>query len=249
MNSEMLNNRRPQQTYMENSLKRAYFFVLFILLVYFANKINFSALVGTNNQFFTLFQFFGPIAGGFLGLWGSISVLFAEALDMLITDKPFTLITTLRLFPMVFGALYFAMIAHRRGWSRTALCTIPLICIVLFMLHPVGRTVWYYSLFWLIPVIAAFIPSAWRGHLIWRSYGATFAVHAVGGAIWIYTVPMTAEQWIGLIPVVAYERFLFGLGIAGSYILCTTLLDVLLEKVEIHDAVQIEKRYALHSPR
>src|SRR3989344_1523354 len=128
MNSEMLNNRRPQQTYMENSLKRAYFFVLFILLVYFANKINFSALVGADNQFFTLFQFFGPIAGGFLGLWGSLSVLFAEVLDMFITHKSFTLITTLRLFPMVFGAFYFAMIARRHDWSRTTLYIMPFIC-------------------------------------------------------------------------------------------------------------------------
>ncbi|HLC20144.1 MAG TPA: hypothetical protein VJK72_04445 [Candidatus Nanoarchaeia archaeon] len=228
----------------KNVLKRLYFFVLFVVLVYFANKANFSALVGTDNQFFTLFQFFGPIAGGFLGLWGGVSVLSAELLDMLIVGKSFTLLSMLRLLPMVFGALYFALML-RRGLSRIALFVVPLVCIALFVSHPIGRTVWYFSLFWLIPVIAAVVPQHWKGQLFFRSYGATFAAHAVGGAIWIYSVPMAAEQWIALIPIVAYERFLFGLGIAFSYVAFTTVLDYLLAKADVRDAVLIEKKYAL----
>ena len=56
----MFKNMSYLSTFMDkNVLKRLYFFLLFVILVYFANKVNFSALVGTDNQFFTLFQFFG----------------------------------------------------------------------------------------------------------------------------------------------------------------------------------------------
>ena len=49
------------------STKRIVFLLVFMAMVFIGNKINFSAVVGANNQYFTLFQFFGPIAGSFLG--------------------------------------------------------------------------------------------------------------------------------------------------------------------------------------
>ncbi|MBI2653173.1 hypothetical protein HYX00_06920, partial [Candidatus Woesearchaeota archaeon] len=49
-------------------------------------------LVGAKNQFFTLFQFFGPVAGAFLGpVVGVLSVLIAEVANYLIAGKAFTL--------------------------------------------------------------------------------------------------------------------------------------------------------------
>ena len=55
---------------------------------------------------------------------------------------------------------------------------------------------------------------------------------------------MTAGQWVGLIPVVAYERILFALGITGAYILFNTLLDKLDSRLT-SDAVHIDKKYVL----
>ena len=58
--------------------KRILFIALFTALVYLGSQVNFSALIGADNQFFTLFQFFGPIAGSFLGpIYGTLTVLFA----------------------------------------------------------------------------------------------------------------------------------------------------------------------------
>lgn len=229
--------------------KRIIFVLIFFGLVLIGKNINFSPLTGAENQFFTLFQFFGPIAGAFLGtVWGVVVVFFSQVADILILGKSQSLITVLRLLPMLFAVYYFSTFSRARRTQKLLQIIVPLICIALFVLHPVGRAVWFFSLYWLIPVLAAVIPRKWPGQLFFRSYGATFMAHAVGGALWIYSVPMTAGQWIGLLPVVAYERFLFGLGIAGSYILFTTVLEYLTEKLKINVPAQIvavEKKYSL----
>src|SRR3989344_36007 len=90
------------------SKKRIIFLLLFVIMVFIGNRINFSALIGAENQFFTLFQFFGPIAGSFLGpFFGIISVLGAELVDFLLAGKIFTLVNVIRLTPMLFAAYYF----------------------------------------------------------------------------------------------------------------------------------------------
>jgi hypothetical protein len=239
-------NNLLSQCVMDNAwYKRVLFVFLFVLFVFIGKRINFSALVGADNQFFTLFQFFGPIAGGFLGLFGVVAVLFAQIIDMLVVGKAFTLVNVVRLAPMLFGALFFGLVWKKRELNRFVLVSVPVICIVLFVMHPVGGTVWYFSLYWLIPVIVALLPNKVPGKLLWRSYGATFMAHAVGGAIWVWTVPMAAEQWIALIPIVAFERFLFGLGIAGSYVLVNSVLDYAVEKFSLDNVLNVDKQYVL----
>ncbi len=228
--------------------KRIYFILLFFVLVYFANKVNFSALVGAENQFFTLFQFFGPTAGAFLGpIFGIAAVFFSQIADFVIKGKEWQLISVLRFLPMLFAVYYFS-----RGEikSKITKVIIPLACIGLFVLHPIGRQAWIFSLYWFIPVLAVIVPQKWPGQLFFRSFGATFTAHAIGGAIWIYTVPMTAGQWFGLIPVVAYERFLFGIGIAASYVVFNTVLDYVITKFKFSipsSTLFLDKRYALLS--
>ena len=213
------------------------FAALFVALVFVSTKINFSPLVGAENQFLTVFQFFGPIAGGILGgLFGAAIVLAAVTTNFVINlftgAAEFELVTVLRLLPMVFAAYYFGT------KKKNLLVIVPMIAIALFVLHPVGRQVWYFSLFWTIPIIAKFFPQ----RLFLRSLGATFAAHAVGGAIWVWSVPMTPELWIALIPVVIIERLLFASGIAVSFVTATTLLHKVESKVPF---ISIDKRYLL----
>src|SRR3990172_1095426 len=108
--------------------KKLLFILLFILVGSIALQIPFTQVVGSKANF-TLFDFFAPFSGGFLGSGiGIISVF-----------------------------------------------------IIMFInLHPIGRTVWFYSIYWLIPLIV------WpfrNNFLLARSLGATFTIHAVGGAI------------------------------------------------------------------
>ena len=205
--------------------KRWVFLLLFMGLVFVGRKINFSPLVGADNQFFTLFQFFGPIAGSFLGpLFGGIAVLGAELVDFFAVGKALSLVNLARLAPMIFAAYYFGT-RKKESWN----VVIPILAMAVFILHPVGREVWFFTLFWLIPVVVKVLPAKYSGNLALKSLGATFAAHSVGGALWIWTVPMTAGQWIALIPIVAYERLLFAGGIAISFIVVNAVLDKVVE--------------------
>tara|TARA_Y100000310_G_C20538308_1_gene741985 strand:- start:330 stop:1043 length:714 start_codon:yes stop_codon:yes gene_type:complete len=223
------------------TIKRVIFLLLFFVLVLVGKKINFSAVVGADSQFFTLFQFFGPIAGSFLGpLFGGVAVLFSQLADYLIVGKEWSIVNLARLLPMLFAVYYFG--SKKKIWGAV----IPIICMLLFVIHPVGQQVWFFSLYWLIPVLGKLLPKKFPGQLFLKSYGATFTAHAVGGALWIYTVPSTPGMWLSLIPVVAVERFWFGLGIAGSYVVFNTTLDYVVEKWKVPAKIlMVERRYSL----
>ena len=223
--------------------KRIIFIGIFTLLVLIGKQVNFSPLVGADNQFFTLFQFFGPVAGAFLGpLFGVIAVAFAQLIDFFIVGKEATLINILRLSPMLFAAYYFG------SKKKNLNIIVPLIAIGMFILHPVGREVWFFSLFWTIPIVAKLLPEKYSNGIIARSLGATFTAHAVGGAFWVWTIPMTAGQWVALIPVVIYERLLFAAGIGISYVAFNALMDKALDKFKIKvpaDILMINKKFTV----
>lgn len=218
--------------------KRIFFILLFVILAFIGDRINFSALVGAEKQYFTFFQFFGPITGAFLGpIFGAITVLFTEILNYIVLGKTFDVINIIRLFPMIFAAIYFAVASktftEKINASKALSVIVPLTAITVFILHPIGREVWFFSLYWLIPIIALFFAK----NLFIRSLGTTFTAHAVGSALWIYTVPMTAQQWLALIPIVAFERTMFALGIALSFIVTTNVLariDVIAKASELN---------------
>lgn len=221
--------------------KRIIFLLAFLVLVLIGKNINFSAVVGAENQFFTLYQFFGPTAGAILGpVFGVIAVALAQIADFLIMGKEFGLINILRLTPMLFAAFYF-------GYKKRYLgAIVPVICMGLFIAHPVGREAWFYSMYWLIPILGAVLPRKVPGRLFFQSFGATFTAHAVGSTSWLYSVPMEAGAWVGLIPVVAWERFLFGLGIVGSYLVFNTALDYLDTKLKLNLPTKVlflDKKY------
>jgi hypothetical protein len=85
---------------------------------------------------------------------------------------------------------------------------LPLLCMILFYLSPVGEKAWPYSLYWCIPVALYLLSFSYAPLLIQRALLSTFVAHAIGSVIWVYCVPMSSEQWLALIPVVATERLL-----------------------------------------
>ncbi len=215
------------------------FLLVFSILVFVGDRINFSKVIGGDNQYFTLFQFFGPVAGSFLGpVVGVLSVLISELASYLMLGKAFTLINVLRLAPMLFAAWYF-------GTKKGKLSVlVPVAAIILFVAHPIGRQAWFYSMFWTIPLIIKILPKKYSERVFLKSLGATFTAHAIGGIIWLYLIPMSPQQWIALIPVVIYERFLFAIGITVSFILLNSLLDRLDSKTK-SEYVNVDKRYVL----
>lgn len=210
---------------MSKTQKKLFFLALFTLIGFGALQIPFNKLAGSNVSF-TLFDFFAPIAGAFLGpIFGVASVLIVEVVNMFVKHTAWTTGPIIRLFPILFATFYFAVMGKKQTSGRWILMVAPL-SMLAFILHPIGRTVSYYSLFWLIPLIAY----RFRNNLYMRSLGATFTAHAVGGALWIWAFNLPAKVWVGLIPVVIEERLLFAAGIAASYLVLKHTLNYLASK-------------------
>lgn len=214
--------------------KNLLFIAVFVILGFIALQIPVAQLVGSKVKF-TVYDAFAPVAGSFIGsMPGVIAVFLIQFLNFLaggaqIEDAG----TIIRFFPMLFAVLYFAR-------KRSLNLIIPLLAIVAFVAHPIGRTVWYFALFWTIPIAAHFIRDRF---LIARALGATFTAHAVGGALWIWTFALPAAVWQSLIPVVIAERFLFALGIAASFILVNNLLGLLEKKHLLNLNFHLDRKY------
>lgn len=211
------------------------FLALFTLVGFVALQIPFNKLAGSNVSF-TLFDFFAPMAGAFLGpIYGIASVFSVMVTNNLIKDIPWTLGAVIRLFPTLFAVYYFAVISKKS--TGKWILTVPVIAIIAFLAHPIGKTVWYYPLmFWLIPLVAY----KFKKNLFFKSLGATFTAHAVGGAAWIWAFNLPASVWNSLIPVVIAERLLFATGIAASFMLVKHALAFLsskhvLPKIEVSE--------------
>ncbi|MDP3973917.1 MAG: hypothetical protein Q8P92_03730 [Candidatus Daviesbacteria bacterium] len=209
---------------MSSLQKKLIFLALFSFLSFAALQIPFNKLAGSNVSF-TLFDFFAPITGAFLGpVFGIISVFSVLLANNLINNVPWTTGTIIRLFPTLFAVYYFAVIS-KKGSGRWIL-GVPVLAIIAFLAHPNGGQVSYYTLFWIIPLIAY----KFRSNLYMRSLGATFTAHAVGGATWIWAFNLPASVWNSLIPVVISERLLFATGITASFILTKKALTYLAHR-------------------
>ena len=220
------------------SAKGLAFLMLFTLAVLVANQANFSPILGgATNKSFTLFQFMGPVAGGFLGAGvGALSVLLAEVVSFAWLGTPINFLNIALLAPMLFATAYFA--AYSRG--KAAGAAISLVCMVAFIAHPIGGAAWIYSLYWLIPAIALALPE----HLFLRSLGSTFTAHSIGSVIWLYAFPSTPAFWLALIPVVAFERLMFASGISISYVALNALFSR-VEAIAKSGLVAVDRRYAI----
>ena len=220
---------------MEKLRKKLVYLLVFSALALTAYKINFSTLIGVENQSFTFFQFLGPVGAQiFSPLLGVLGVVLVQAANFFLAGKALEPMTVIRFLPMMFAALYF-------GTKRKEIVLLPLAAIALFVLHPEGSQAWFFSLYWLIPV-AAFL--FFKDNLFANSLGATFTAHAIGSVAFLYAFNIPAATWLALIPVVAFERGLFALGIAGSTVALNTALDKLSHLVDLK-ALNVEPRYVL----
>ena len=216
------------------------FVVIFALVGFIALQIPVAQLEGSKVKF-TVYDAFAPIAGAFIGsIPGVIAVFLMQFFNFLtrgahIEDAG----TIIRFFPTLFAVLYFA----KKGKFNLI---VPIIAIIAFVVHPIGRTVWYFALFWVIPIVAYFFREKF---LLARALDSTFTAHAVGGALWIWTFSLPAPVWISLIPVVIAERFLLTLGIVGSFLLVNNLLCFAEKKHIVNLGFLINRKYLIYSLR
>lgn len=196
--------------------QKIYFILIFSVLSLLAFQVPISHIIGSSKQF-TLFEFFAPIGGMFLGpIFGGISAFVVRFLNVIIQKQQLNWFVVFQFLPAVLGAVYFGL------KTKKSAIIFP-VCIVLFLLNPIGRQAWLYSAIWLIPFVATF----YKKNLFLNSLGATFTAHAVGSTIYLYAFGLTPGIWLGLIPVVFLERGFFTVGIFVSYFVMNTVLDKL----------------------
>ncbi len=220
--------------------KNFLFIATFVVLGLIALQVPVTEIVGSRAKF-TVYDAFAPLAGSFIGsLPGMMAVFLVQLVNFLVHGANIEDVgTVIRFFPTLFAVLYFA---KKRGVN----VVIPILAVAAFIAHPIGRTVWYFSLFWIIPVAAHFIRDRF---LFARALGATFTAHAVGGALWIWAFALPAPVWQSLIPVVMVERLLFALGICGSFVLVNNVLGFLEKKRVITLAFYLDPKYLIPALR
>lgn len=218
--------------------KNIFFVTIFAVLGLIALQVPVTQIVGSKVKF-TLFDFFGPVASGFIGSGpGMIAVFLMQLANFLLHGaKVVDAGTIIRFFPMLFAVLYF-------GRKSRLILLAPLVAIIAFNLHPQGRAAWYFSLYWLIPFIGYF----WRDRfLLARALGTTFTAHAVGSVLWLYVFNLPTAVWQSLIPVVAMERLLFAMGMVAVYLVLNNILNWLMERRIVKMEFLIEKKYVFRS--
>ncbi|XOU94950.1 MAG: hypothetical protein ACNFW9_02670 [Candidatus Kerfeldbacteria bacterium] len=203
--------------------KKILYLFLFVVIGFVLINIPFTNIIGSGQKF-SVFDFFAPTIGMFLAsAWGAISVIVVKLISALVNGQSLDTATIIRFFPLALAALYFGARKY-----KFIVATIPLICMALFIMHPEGRGAWYYSLYWLIPIVAVFNKKS----LIMNSLGATFTAHAIGSVAFLFAFNLPSAVWIGLIPIVFLERMLFTGGIAVSYVVMNTAVDKLAKFLE-----------------
>jgi len=215
--------------------RKTAFILIFAALGLLLLQVNFSHILGTDNKSFTFFQFIGPIGGAILGpLGGVLAVLGVGISAFLLNGGELGIPLIVSLCTMSAAAIYFG---SGRG---SPVLAIPIAAMLLFWLHPSGAASWFYALYWLIPIGASLL----RENVLARSLGATFTAHAIGSVAYLYAFNLPSELFVTLIPVVAYERLLFALGIAASYYVVTSVLSRFSSRVDL-SFLNIERKYAL----
>ncbi len=217
----MANNFDYNFYLMLSEKNQKYLFILaFVILGIALMQIPFTALVGAKARF-TMFDFFGPIVGGFLGsVTGLVTVLTMQLANWAWHGFAVDSATIIRFFPMLAAVLYFSK-------KSKFILAIPVVAMLAFWIHPEGRQAWPFALYWLIPIAA----DLWRDKLVFaRALGATFTAHAVGGALWIWAFNMKAAIWMSLIPVVWKERGLMALGMTLAFTLFNVVFSFSVKK-------------------
>jgi hypothetical protein len=217
--------------------EKAAFYILFILIGLVTMNVPFSEIIGATDLRFSLFDFFGPIAGAFIGLWGLAIVAIMQLANWGMSGFSIEITTLIRLVPVLFAVLYFM-----KGTKKWALVA-PAVAMIAFWAHPEGRAAWYYALYWTIPFIAYLFADKW---LIARAIGATFTQHSVGGALWIWATGMKSTIWLSLIPIVWKERLLMSVGIMLTFMATNYALSIIREKTNWKlSFAYIDKDYAI----
>ena len=203
---------------------RIIFSIFCAFLFLWLSQIKFAPILGTKMHF-SLAVFIGPTLAKILGIsLGTLTIVLTHIFGIAFKIYQLKNISDFfTFFPIIFGGIYFARVFKK----DKKIVFLPLLCILLFILHPIGRSVWFYSLFWLIPLILTFFPLP-KFSLFSRALASAFVDHAVGSVIYLYLLSIPAHFWIQAIPHTILERLFIASGISLCYLFEKEILKALV---------------------
>lgn len=188
--------------------------VVWLIIIKLISFLKISFIIGSQLAHFSAVSIATPLVGllsGITGCW----VLLAIRMVIGLLYNPVGSLHVLAFYVPGFCASLYLVSEH-----ISIRLIVPIVCMVLFIAHPVGFGAFAYALYWLIPILLYFVR---KKSFFLQALGSTFVAHAVGSVIWLYTVPMSSLLWLGLIPIVIVERLLFASGIAVTYLVFCNL--------------------------
>jgi hypothetical protein len=183
---------------------------IFSVVLLLAHLAKFNIIWGSCRAFFSASQIVGPLAGLYGGF---VSIALLYFVKDLIKGLFFG---SSLLSPLSFHIPTFFSGAYWASNSFIVRFFVPAFCIILFLIHPVGSQAWFYTLYWLIPLVIYMMP---RKMVFFDALASTFIAHAVGSVIWLYWLPLKPELFWALMPIVILERILFASGMTLTYCL------------------------------
>lgn len=180
--------------------------IIFAITSCFARFIHFGHLV-FSLHYISCSSIVLPVAAAHGGLTSSLcSILLYIAYKSISIGISHSLV--LYHIPSFLASIYW------NNSSRILRAILPLLCMILFIVHPIGSSIWYYSLYWIIPMtLSAIAPET----PLYRAFASSFALHACGSVLWIYCLEVPAQAWISVMPLVLFERTLVACGMLAVH--------------------------------
>lgn len=235
---------------------KLFFSILFASLFMILSKIKLTSILGTDMKF-SASVFFGPAIASLIGIVpGTLVIVLAHVFGILIRFyKVKDILSYLVFLPIISAGIYFAKMFKGDRKMIIPAC----IAIILFILHPTGRIVWFYSLFWFIPIFIAFFKNKADTLLTigaMRIYayalGSAYIDHCIGSVIYLYFLNIPPKFWIAAIPLTFIERLIIASGIMFSYFSVRITMKALKEiAIPLDTTVEEKKetRYVKHKTK
>lgn len=162
---------------------------------------------------FSFRHIFTPLLGYFGGIVPACLFFIAKTAFHGLHTSLSVLALTMWHIPTLCGMIYLALFNRQSIFGTIFGILLPLYCMTLFWIHPIGAAAFLYPLYWFIPIAALYFG---KKSIFMRMLGTTFTTHAVGSVIWLYGGLLSdPAAWNALIPVVACERIGFACIMTG----------------------------------
>ena len=190
-------------------------------------SLKLSFILGSKAAFFSFNQALAPSIGFFASPTVTLCAYILRVCSALLFFGVSPLAALVYHIPSLCAAAYLS------STSKFIKIILPLICLAIFVMHPIGSQAWPYALYWLIPVSIALINTR---VIYLQALGSTFTAHAVGSVLWLFTHNLTPAHWQALIGVVWAERLLFAGCMTACYYLISYAQEY-IQKISMHKHV------------